>query len=234
VVTAGIGWKWIAVEGSAFHGAEPDAERTDIEGGRIDSAAARVKLGFGNGWSAQISHAFLNEPEALEPGDTRRTTASVHYGANGDRPVAATLLWGRNDEEHGTSDSWLLEGAWQITRADHAYARLEWVQKDRHLLEFKGAETHPSIALPDVAEVTALTLGYLRDFVARPALRIGAGADVTGYRFPSGLDRVYGSSPISWHAFLRVRWGESHGASGLHEGHEMSGPNSGEREMNGR
>jgi hypothetical protein len=216
VVTAGAGWKWVALEGSAFHGAEPDEDRTDVEGGAIDSAAGRVKLFLPGGWSAQASHAYLREPEELAPGNTHRTTASVHYGAEGDRPFAATLLWGRNDEEHGASESWLAEAAWQITASDHAYCRLEWVEKDRHLLEFKGADVHPEVALPDVAEISALTVGYLRDFFARRALRIGAGADVTGYRFPSALERVYGSSPVSWHLFLRVRWGEPHGAPGAH------------------
>lgn len=212
VLTAGFGWRSVGIEASAFHGEEPDEDRWDIEGGRIDSAAGRLKLAFGSGWSTQLSHAFLNEPESLEPGDTRRTTASIQYGAEGDRPFAATLLWGRNDEEHGVSDSWLLEGAWQITGVDHAYGRLEWVEKDRHLLEFKGADVHPAVELPDIAEITALTVGYFRDLFVRPDLRIGAGADVTAYRFPSALDRVYGDSPISWHAFLRVRLGRPHAA----------------------
>jgi hypothetical protein len=215
VITAGGGWKWFSIEGSAFHGAEPDEERTDIEGGSIDSAAGKLKLRFGNGWSAQASHAYLHEPESLAPGSTHRTTASVHYGAEGDRPFAATLLWGRNDEEHGSSESWLLEGAWQITPADHTYGRLEWVQKDRHLLEFKGAEAQPAVALPEVAEISALTIGYLRDFLSRRQLRVGAGADVTGYRFPSGLERVYGNNPLSWHVFLRVRWGAPHSAHAM-------------------
>lgn len=219
VITAGGGWKWLALEGSAFHGAEPDEERTDIEGGTIDSAAGRLKVFLPGGWSAQVSHAYLHEPEQLSPGNTRRTTASLHYGAAGDRPLAATLLWGRNDEEHGTTDSWLLEGAWQITPDDHAYGRLEWVEKDRHLLEFKDSDVHPSVVVPDVAEITALTVGYLREFVSRPALRLGAGADVTGYRFPSGLERVYGNNPVSWHVFLRVRWGEPAG------GHTPTGHN---------
>jgi hypothetical protein len=212
VITAGGGWRWLAVEGSAFHGAEPDEKRYDIEGGSVDSAAGRLKVRFGAGWSAQASYAYLHEPEALEPGSTHRTTASIHYGADGDRPLAATLLWGRNNEGHGTSDAWLLEGAWQITGADHAYGRLEWVQKDRHLLEFKGADVHPGVALPEVAEITALTVGYLREIVSRSAIRVGAGADVTGYLFPSGLENVYGDHPVSWHLFLRVRWGRPHGA----------------------
>lgn len=214
VVTAGAGWRWLAVEGSAFHGAEPDEDRTDIEGGSIDSAAGRVRLSFPGGWSAQASYAYLHEPEALEEGSSHRTTASVHFGAEGDRPIAATLLWGANDEEHGRTESWLLEGAWQLTRRDHAYGRLEWSEKDRHLLQFKGADVHPAVELPDIAEITALTVGYFRDLFVRPDLRIGAGADVTAYRFPSALDRVYGDSPISWHAFLRVRLGRPHASHG--------------------
>ncbi len=212
VVTAGLGWKVLSVECSAFHGAEPDEDRLDIEGGSIDSAAGRVKLRLTNGWSAQVSHAFLNEPEAVEPGDLHRTTASIHYGAEGDRPFAATLLWGRDDEAHGVSDSVLLEAAYQLTRADHLYGRAEWVEKDRHLLEFKGAEVTPAIDLPEIARVGALTLGYLRDFFVGPAFRLGVGADLTAYAFPSGLERVYGSSPVSAHLFARVRWGKPHGA----------------------
>jgi hypothetical protein len=210
VVTSGFGWKWLSIEGSAFHGAEPDEERFDIDGGAIDSAAGRVKLWLPAGWSAQASYALLNEPEALEEGDTRRTTASIHYGAEGDRPFAATLLWGRNDEEHGISDSLLLEAAWQATAADHMYGRAEWVEKDRRLLQFKAAEVTPAIDLPEIAEIGALTLGYLRDFVLARAIRVGAGADLTVYQFPSELEPVYGDSPVSWHVFLRVRWGEPH------------------------
>jgi hypothetical protein len=212
VVTAGFGWSAVSIEGSAFHGAEPDEDRKDIEGGAIDSAAGRIKLRLPNGWSAQVSHAFLHEPEAASPGDLRRTTASVHYGAEGDRPFAATLIWGRDDEAHGVSDSLLLEAAYQLTRADHVFGRVEWVEKDRHLLQFKGAEVTPAIDLPEIARIGAFTVGYLRDFVLARSYRLGAGADVTAYAFPSGLKAVYGDSPVSAHVFLRVRWGEAHGA----------------------
>jgi hypothetical protein len=222
VVTAGLGWKTISIEGSVFHGAEPDEKRWDIEGGGIESAAGRVKLRLVNGWSGQVSYAFLKEPEAaVEPGDTRRTTASIQYGADGDRPLAATLLWGRNDEAHGVSDSWLLEAAWQLTHSDHVYGRAEWVEKDRHFLQFKGAEVTPAIALPRIARIGALTLGYLRDFLLARVFRVGAGADLTAYRFPSGLKPVYGDSPISAHVFLRVRWGEPHRSN--HSGMTMGG-----------
>jgi hypothetical protein len=218
VATLGWGWRWLSLEASAFHGEEPDEERWNIDGGSPDSASGRLTLRFPGGWSGQVSHGYLHDPEGLEEGDTRRTTASVQYGAAGDGPFAATLLWGRNDEDHGVSDAWLLEAAYQATPADHVYARAELVEKDYHLLVFKGAEVVPAIALPDVAEIGALTVGYLRDFGRRPDLRIGLGADLTAYSFPSDLEDVYGDFPVSFHVFLRLRWGQAHGsgASGAH------------------
>ena len=65
---------------------------------------------------ARCSHAFLHDPETLSPGDARRTTASLHYGAAGDRPLAASAIWGQNREVHGVSDAVLAEAAWQLTR----------------------------------------------------------------------------------------------------------------------
>ena len=83
----------------------------------------------------------------------------------------------------------------------------------------------PAIDVPDIARIGALTLGYLHDFVLARALRVGAGADLTAYSFPSGLERVYGSSPVSYHVFLRIRWGKPHGGmehSGMTMGHSGS------------
>jgi len=113
VFTVGAGWHWLTVEASAFHGAEPDEDRWDIDPGAPDSVSARVKVSLPSGWSGQVSHGFLKHPEALVPGNLRRTTASVHYGESGDRPLAGSFVWGHNSEDHGSSDSFLLEGAWQ-------------------------------------------------------------------------------------------------------------------------
>jgi hypothetical protein len=221
VATLGWGWRWLSVEASVFHGEEPDEERWNIDGGSPDSASGRLTLRLPGAWSGQVSYGYLHEPEALEEGDTHRTSASVHYGAAGEGPFAATLLWGRNDEDHGVSDAWLVEAAYQATAADHVYARAELVEKDYHLLAFKGAEVIPAIAVPDLAEIGALTVGYLRDFGRRDDRKLGVGADLTAYSFPSDLEGVYGDFPVSFHVFLRLRWGRPHGAgpSGAHAAH---------------
>jgi len=217
VVTLGGGWRWFAVDGSVFHGREPDENRWDIEAGKIDSASGRIRLFFGGGWSAEISHGFLKDPEELQTGNLHRTTASFSYGAEGDRPYSVTVLWGRNDEEHGTSDSYLAEGAWQVTKRDQIYARAELVQKDEELLQTKQLDaSHGSPA--HLARIGAFTVGYVRDFDLVAVLRTGVGLDVTGYTFPGSLAEVYGNFPLSLHAFLRIRWGTSHGGHSGHAG----------------
>jgi hypothetical protein len=219
VLTLGGGWKRIAVEASAFHGREPDERRWDIEGGRIDSYSARARIELPGGWSAQVSHGFLKHPEALVDRDAHRTTVSLHYGARGDRPLAATLLWGHNDEGPGASDASLAEVAWQVSARDQIYTRLESVEKDVDLLASKSRHFEP----PSIREATTLvhqwTLGYLRDFTPARGLKAGVGADVTVYGFASQLELFYGDFPVSARAFLRLRWGQPHGAGGHAHAH---------------
>ena len=207
VITAGYGWKAISLEGSVFHGAEPDEDRWDIESGKLDSASGRLWIRPGGGWSGQVSYGFLNNLEALHEGDVRRTTASVQYGADGDRPLAAMLLWGRNVEDGISSFAWLLEGAWQMTACDQIYSRLEYVQKDYDLLAFKGKPHAPDPGLPRFANVFAVTAGYLREFRVVKGLDTGLAGDLTVYSFPASLKPVYGDFPLAGHFFLRLRWG---------------------------
>jgi hypothetical protein len=182
-----------------------------------------VKLAQGR-WSGHVSYGFLSDPEALEEGDVERTTASVHYNERGLGPLALSLVWGRNREDHGTFDGVLLEGAWQATPRDHLYARAEQADRDPHLLESKGLDEHEEEAAEaeDPVAVRAFTVGYLRDLVvlrdvpAFARVHLGVGADLTLYDVPTGLRQVYGSSPLSVHAFLRLRWGVPHGAGSAH------------------
>jgi hypothetical protein len=229
VVTLGVGWRRLSLEASAFHGEEPDEGRWDLDFGALDSWSARLKIALGAGWTGQVSYGFLDEPEALDPGDVKRTTASLHYGERGDRPFAASFVWGRNRETHGTFDGFLVEGAYQATPADHFYARGEQADRDLDLLVFKGEPPVLRVMLEEGGQhldrrtsVRALTLGYLRDVhrfddvAGLGPLHVGLAADLTLYDFESLLDATYGESPLSVHAFLRVRWGAPHGGHGAH------------------
>jgi len=100
VATVGLSYGPVTIEASGFHGREPDEHRWGIEGGAIDSFAARLTVAPTARWMAQFSAGRINKRETTHPlRPSFRTTASVMYV----RPLAAghwatTLLWGRNND----------------------------------------------------------------------------------------------------------------------------------------
>jgi len=97
--------------------------------------------------------------------------------------------------------------------ADQVYGRAEAVDKERELLLNKDLTGHDQAASGTVT-VRALTLGYLRDIELWHRLKTGLGVDATIYGYPSELDRTYGDFPVSFHAFVRLRWGQPHTMGG--------------------
>ena len=83
VVTAGLGRGPLAIEGSVFHGREPDEHRYDLEFGPLDSWSTRLWVRLNKEWAIQVSHGYLHEPEQLEPGDQRRTNGRCRGSASG-------------------------------------------------------------------------------------------------------------------------------------------------------
>src|SRR5207244_7288425 len=69
VITAGVAYRVIRFEASAFHGAEPDEQRWDLDGGKLDSESVRLTVTPTPSLSGQVSCGYLNQPEQLEPGD---------------------------------------------------------------------------------------------------------------------------------------------------------------------
>jgi hypothetical protein len=228
VFTAGItAWRF-RVEGSVFRGAEPDEGRKDLELGKLDSWSGRVWFTPTPNWTMQFSRGHLTNPEALEPGDLERTTASISYNRSwSDGNWASSLIWGRNDESHGVSNAYSLESTANFMDKNYLYTRLELGDKIGLLQEnvFGRAgllDDHHSDGIPvtgagsehdDLADrwfrVGAFTFGGVRDVVADSKLRVGVGADVTFYHVPEGLKPLYGSSPTSFHFFLRIRPGKA-------------------------
>ena len=63
----------------------------------MDSWASRLTVTPSANWTGQVSLGRLAHPEALEPGDIVRSTASVTYNrpfTNGN--WASSVIWGRN------------------------------------------------------------------------------------------------------------------------------------------
>lgn len=210
VVTAGIDFRWFQLEGSVFNGHEPDENRYNFEAHPWNSRSARLSFAPNGNWSMQISHGLLRNPEALEPGTTGRTTASVSYNRSFNRGNwASTFIWGRNHENHGAGAIFNLNGydaesTINFRERNYVYTRLELVDKvdllrsaDRLRLGIK--QDHPSF------RIGAYTFGTARDIWDNQRLSLAVGSDLTFYSKPAALDLIYGNHPFSWRLFLRLR-----------------------------
>jgi hypothetical protein len=217
VITVGTVIGPATLEASAFHGGEPNEHRWSINGGGIDSWAARFRLQPLRDLDMQVSYARLAEPERTEPGYATRGTASVSYSVPFRRGAwASSVVFGRvYKEAHGqTLNAGLAETSLRVLERHHLSARAEVVDKD----ELFPHPVLPSVPRPPIAarvfRVRAYTAGYAFDFLTG-AVRTGVGANVTWYRFPVILSGFYGEQPHSVYVYLRARLGGS-GHSMMH------------------
>ena len=223
VFTTGFTYRWFKLEGSIFNGREPDENRYNFEAHRWNSRSARLSFEPNNNWSMQVSYGFLRHPEALEPGDVRRTTASISYN----RPLkrgnwATSFVWGRNHlnspDKVGNLNGYTAESTVNFLDKNFLYTRLELVDKDDLLRPAESAlrgikEDHPNFRLG------AYTFGGVRDVWNTNKVSVGIGSDLTFYSKPAVLDQFYGNNPASWRLFLRIRpskmkMGQMHGMHG--------------------
>jgi hypothetical protein len=202
VIAAGLTHHGMTVEGSVFHGREPDENRLDIEMGKLDSFAARVWYRTGP-WAAQVSGGHLKQPDVTELSDLNRYTASVEYNGK-TRPVKFTALVGVNDLTNLSGGdvkeyAWLTDVAWRARPRDLVYLRGELVDKD--ILQAGGYDPPDFLHPHPLSRVGALTLGYQRRLVEFAHGNLGLGGDVTAYHTPANLLASYGH-PWSFHVFL--------------------------------
>jgi hypothetical protein len=194
------------VEGSAFNAHEPNEERWSIQLAPLDSWSFRASAAPTRNWAAQYSVGFLQHPEALDPNNELRQSASLEYnrplsgGKLGNGNWASSLIWGRKHKEldNTTQNSYLFESTLNFLARNYAFTRLELVDKDEL---FPEDPAHPSY------RIGAYTFGGVRDLVHSEHWQVGLGGDVTFYSKPAALDPIYGNNPVSFHVFVRIRPG---------------------------
>ena len=108
----------LKIEGSAFNAHEPNEERWSIQLAPLDSWSFRATSAPTRNWTAQYSYGRLFHPEAIDPSNERRQTASLEYN----REWSAGKL--RN-----------------FLARNYAYSRLELVDKDEL---FPQTPIHPA------------------------------------------------------------------------------------------
>lgn len=208
VVTAGLAYRKFKLEASGFHGAEPGENRWIVQQGVIDSWSSRLWYFPARNWAAQVSLGRITHPEALEPGDQVRSTASLEYT----QPLfgsswASSLIWGRN---HYTANgrnlnSYLAESALPVTRKNFLTGRVELVDKDELFDDQPLIQEHLDLLYGSTFRIGAYTLGYTRDIDLFRNLETGIGANFTAYSLPAAIKPYYGDRPFGVNVFLRIR-----------------------------
>ena len=208
VFTTGFTYRWLKLEGSLFNGREPDENRYDFEFNPWNSRSFRISVAPNDNWAMQWSYGLLKNPEALEPGDVRRMTASVSYNKRFARGNwASSLIWGRNRELHAepqTLNGYTAESTLNFLDRNYVYTRLELVDKnsllshdEAHALGF--TTEHPSF------RIGAYTFGYARDIWNTERFSVALGSDFSFYSKPNVLNVLYGDHPTSYRFFIRLR-----------------------------
>lgn len=222
VYTAGITYRSVRVEGSGFHGAEPDEQRWQFwpspNGHAVDSAAVRVTWSPTADVSAQYSAAAIASPEALSPGvNQRRQTASVMYnralgrtrgpamagmdmGQTGWGNWSTTVVWGRTQSSLGLVENSYLAESLVSGRRNSVWGRVEVAERTSEL-EIPAPPVEVS-----VGHVEAFSVGYGRGWRAGD-VEITPGAQFTAYRAPDALAGEYGRTPLGGAVFVRFRLG---------------------------
>jgi hypothetical protein len=207
VITVGLTYRILRLEASGFHGREPDEFRWNVNSGAIDSWSVRATINPTQNWSAQYSIAQLHSPESLSPAeDVRRVTASLQYNRAWQKGNwASLLLWGRNQDISGgnVGNSFLLESTLRFLERNHAWTRIENVDRTNDLLA-EGPQP-PGINERYFARVQAYTTGYEREVGRIPHLSTALGAQFTWYGVPHILKPIYGTHPVGGIVFLRLR-----------------------------
>jgi hypothetical protein len=212
VLTAGVARGPWELEGSVFHGAEPDEQRWDLmDPGALDSWSLRGWFRPNEQWTFQLSHGLLTNPEPDDPGNVRRTSASATWSARRRSGwTSATAAFGRNNDPGRDFNAWLVE-ATHVVGSTAVYGRAERVDRELDVLRFGihtfvgGTKAHVPEGVGGVDAVGAFTIGGLRTIGRLSGWDLAAGADLTSYRFPTILKPLYGDRPVSVHVFFRLR-----------------------------
>jgi len=201
VVTTGFIIDRVKLEASAFNGREPNEQRWSIQLAALDSWSGRASIAPTRNWTAQYSIGRLEDPEALEPGSQWRQTASVEYNRPfADGNWAASVIWGRVHKiDTGKNlNSYLAESTLTLRKRNYVFTRLELVDKD---------ELFPDSVTQTTYRIGAYTFGGVRDIFRRKYWQLGLGADMTYYSKIVDLNPVYGTTPVSFQIFVRLRPG---------------------------
>jgi len=121
--------------------------------------------------------------------------------------LATTLLWGRTKSlsDGSKENSYLAETLLRFASKNYAWTRMENAGRSNELLLTPGEALPPNFSEAPIGHVAAFSFGYDHDFALGPHVVAAPGTQVTVYRTPIALRRIYGDTPTSEVMFVRFR-----------------------------
>ncbi|MGH9675251.1 MAG: hypothetical protein ACRD44_18930, partial [Bryobacteraceae bacterium] len=210
VLTTGLSYGPVRLEGSGFYGREPLENRWNIDWGGIDSWSGRLSVFPTQRWMAQVSAGRLKRPEQFHSDDVVRATASVQYviPRPGGNSWATSFIWARNYKTivKRATHAVVAETALPIARKNFITGRFEWSQRDELFDNDPDLHEHVEHETGEHAfPVAAYTVGYTRDVKLVRNIQTGIGANVTAYAPDNVLKPLYGQRPWGVNVYLRFR-----------------------------
>jgi len=200
VLTLGYIFENLKLEASIFNGREPDENRYDIEVRPLTSQSYRITYNPTSNWSSQVSYAYLDSSEQLEPDVNQdRLTASISYNLPFEEGNwASTFAWGKdiNDPGHNLN-AFLIESDLKLQEIHTIFSRFENVQKDELFPE-------ESPQAGNIYRVNKVVAGYIYDFPKiAEHFTLGLGGEASFAIIPDSLHEAYGEDPFSYLIFVR-------------------------------
>lgn len=202
VATVGFRYKIVKLDGSLFTGREPNEARYNFDKPRFDSYSYRLTVNPCSTLSMQVSKAFINSPEELDPNeDINRTTASVIYVKPMNREnyfLSSTFVWGYNNsgDDH-KENSFTIESNLQMDKLA-IYGKYENIDKSAEELVLDQFDENQSF------KINALTLGLNYTFLREFKTNFAIGAQGSIFMADAALDPIYGKNPMSAEIYLRI------------------------------
>ncbi len=199
VVTLGMVYNNIKLEGSVFNGSQPDGNSYGFDKPKLNSYGGRISYNPVPTLSFQLSSGNIKDPYELG-NRIIRTTASAIYNTrlNNNAAWASSFIWGENNQNLiGRSESFLSESTLDFS-AFAVYARAEFVQKT-------DGELGITKNLNQKFWLGEFTLGIAKKFLLPDNLDLAFGAQGTLYGIPDNLTAYYGDRLASYEIYFSLQ-----------------------------
>lgn len=193
VVTAGVKFENVKIEGSLFTGAAPDENRLDFDKPLMDSYSGRISYNPTKDLAFQFSRGFEKNPDRDNSNEFLSTASGIYTHVFTDEEwISGTLVWSKKTSHHSYTDEISALAESEFHCKEYAvYGRFEYVEKSEGELLVTGTGGFDPKGKEPVKE---LTLGINRRLIEYLGIDADLGIQGTLNFIPNNIAAIYDNS----------------------------------------